>query len=104
MVEGIDAAGVVTEILNSVNPSEGGSDWVLSNLPVDGAFDSAVVSLCKTIGLRSCDNDFVQTSIIVISYSALSEFAQHVVGIGSGLGKLDFNGKYQTTSKNIFIA
>ena len=89
-----DAAEVVSEVLNSLNPSEGGgSDWVLSDFSVDGALNAAFFGACKTLGFHSSENDFVQTGIIVISYSALAEFAQHVVGVGSGLGKLDFNGK-----------
>ena len=91
-VETFDRDRVLSEVLNNLNPSEG-NQWVLSDFSIDGALNAGIFALCKQIGLRSSQSDFLQTAVTVISYSALAEFAQNIVGIGSGIAKIDFNGE-----------
>ena len=89
-----DADEIECKVISMINPDDGGSYCIFAGFSIDSAFNSAVFFLCKTEGLRASNKDFVQTCVIVISYSALTGFAQHVIGIGSGLGKLHFNGVY----------
>ena len=92
--DSFNASALVAQVFNLINPSKESSDFYITELSIDGAFNSAVFALCKTIGLRSSYSDSVQTYGIVISYSAFTLGAQYLFGIGSGIGKLDLNGRH----------
>ena len=89
----LGAADILEAVVDGLNPSAGGQDWVLTDLSVDGILGTALFGLCANLGLSSCKSNLAQTTLIVVTYAALTEFAQHALGIGTGFAKIDFNGK-----------
>ena len=84
----------LAKLLESVSLSDGGStaQEALSNLfgvaiPLDAGVDEAAGFIATKLGLQS-KNSLIQTSVFVLTKAALLETAQ-LVGIGSGLAKLD---------------
>ena len=74
--------------------TDGGSaaQDALSNLfgvkiPLDAGVDEVAGFIATTLGLQS-KNSLIQTSVFVLTKAAILETAQ-LVGIGSGLAKLD---------------
>ena len=92
-VETLDAHEVITKVLESLNPSDGGRLWAFSEIPLDGAVDSAICKVSETLGLNLSENDTIQVVIAAVSYATLAEVGQHVLGIGSGIAKMDLTGK-----------
>ena len=94
MVKAADAMGgaeLLEAVFNTLNPVEG-ADWIFSDFTIDGVVDTAVSALSKKLGIDSSDDSLIQTTIAVMCYVTASEFAQHALGIGSGLSKMDFTG------------
>ena len=95
--EAFEAAGgpeVIAAALETLNPPEPGrQDWVLSDFCLDGAADTAIFELTKSLGLATGNNDMQQALITTLSYVTMAEFAQHALGIGSGFASLDFQGE-----------
>ena len=92
--EAIDAFGgaeLLEAVFNTLNPVEG-AEWIFTEFSIDRVVDTAVSALSKKLGIDSSDNDLLQTTIAVMCYVTASEFAQHALGIGSGLSKMDFTG------------
>ena len=82
------------KLLKSVSLTNGGSaaQEALSNLfgveiPLDAGVDGAAGFIATKLGLQS-ENSLIQTSVFVLTKAAILETAQ-LVGIGSGLAKLD---------------
>ena len=91
--ETLSAPEVMAEVLESFNPSDGGQDWVISEVSLDGAVNTAIFQLCQRLGLNTSDNSMMQLAIALLSYGALAEIGQHVLGIGSGIAKMDLTGE-----------
>ena len=86
---------VVGSLIESLNPSEGGQDWVfsdLSTLSLDDPARIVIEEVTKQFGYNSSGNDILQTGVALISYVALTEFAQHALSIGSGFVTFNFQG------------
>ena len=84
----------LVKLLESVSMTDGGSaaQDALSNLfgvkiPLDAGVDEVAGFIATTLGLQS-KNSLIQTSVFVLTKAAILETAQ-LVGIGSGLAKLD---------------
>ena len=52
----------------------------------------AVEELCTKFSLKKCEKSSIAA---VVSYAALVETLQQVAGLGTALGKIDFNGKFR---------
>ena len=85
-VETLGSQEVISKALESLNPGNAGPEWVFSEISVDGAVNSAIFSVSKTLGLNASDNDTMQLVIALVSYGALAEVGHQILGIGSGLG------------------
>ena len=84
----------LAKLLESVTLTESSStaQEALSNLfgvaiPLDAGVDGAAGFIATKLGLQS-KNSLIQTSVFVLTKAAILEAAQ-LVGIGSGLAKLD---------------
>ena len=84
----------LVKLLESVSVTDGGSvaQDALSNLfgvkiPLDAGVDEVAGFIATKLGLQS-KNSLIQTSVFVLTKAAILEAAQ-LVGIGSGLAKLD---------------
>ena len=84
----------LAKLLESVSLTDGGSaaQEALSNLfrveiPLDAGVDGVAGFIATKLGLQS-KNSLIQTSVFVLTKAAILETAQ-LVGIGSGLAKLD---------------
>ena len=100
--DALNTAEVLDSILVNLNPetTSGGEEWNFSTLITDGSLDeaanAAIFGLCQSFGLANSRNDLVQTVMTVITYATLAEIGQHVIGIGTGFAKVDFNGEMVT--------
>ena len=85
----MEAAKQVSTFLNSFNITGCGK----ANFSGCSAEFSelSVPELGKLFGLKSSGDN----TTAVVSSAALTEILQHVVGIGSALGKIDFTGKHR---------
>ena len=91
--EGIEGAQVIAAAVETLNPpASGGQDWVLSDFSPDAVVETALFGLAKNLGLATGNSDIQQTLITTLSYVALAEFAQQVLGLGSGFASMDFQG------------
>merc|ERR1719312_2173011 len=89
-MEGAEVLAAAVETLNP--PASGGQDWVLSDFSPDAVVETALFGLAKNLGLATGNSDIQQTLITTLSYVALAEFAQQVLGLGSGFASMDFQG------------
>ena len=99
--DALNSAEVLDKVLETLNPTtSGGEEWNFSSLITDGGLDeaanAAIFGLCQSFGLASSRNNLVQTVMTVITYATLAEIGQHVIGIGTGFAKVDFNGELVT--------
>ena len=92
--EAVEGPEVITAAVETLNPpTSGGQDWVISDLFLEGVTNTAIFGLAKSLGLETGNSDIQQTLITTLSYVAIAEFTQHVLGLGAGFTSMDFHGE-----------
>ena len=92
----INLPEVMSAIFANVK-SEQSTDFisVLSSGDMSSPLNTAILGICQHVGLRSSESEVIQNGMIVVTYMAVAEISQHLLGIGTGLAKIDFNGKHR---------